>query len=129
MPIYAFKCSECETEFDRMLKLADWDEPQACPECEASPCPRQITKVNFNLPGDGWVSKNGRIRKQMAAKNVRLNRIGDERRRDAPPVTLVPNVEGQETGTWKEAQKLAASKGKNAASYETKVRREKAGYK
>jgi putative FmdB family regulatory protein len=129
MPIYAFKCPECEAKFDRMLKLADYDSPQKCPECEHGPCPRLVTKVNFNLPGDGWVSKNGRIRNQMTAKNARLNRLGDERKRDAPMVHLVPNVNGEETGTWKEAQKLAASKGKNPLSYTAKVNREKAGYK
>lgn len=129
MPIYAFKCPECREEFDRMLKLAEYDSPQGCPECEYEPCPRRVTRVNFNLPGDGWVSKNGRISKQMRVKNARLSRLTDERKRDAPLVHLVPNVGGEETGTWKEAQKLAASQGKNAQSYGVHVRREKAGYK
>jgi len=129
MPIYVFKCPECEEEFDQLLKLAEYDSPQQCPKCEHEPCPRRVTKVNFNLPGDGWVSKNGRINKQMRVKNERLHRLGDERKRDAPLVHLVPNVGGEETGSWKEAQRLAASQGKNAQSYEPKVRREKAGYK
>ena len=129
MPIYAFKCPECDNEFDRMLKLADYDTPQACPECEHTPCPRRVTKVNFNLPGDGWASKNGRVAGHMRKKNQRIVRRQDEKKRDQPPVHLVPNVNGVQTGTWKEAQKYAASLGKDAKSYDNHVRREKAGYK
>ena len=128
MPIYAHKCPECEEKFDRILKVADIDEPQACPKCEHTPCPRQVVRVNFNLTGDGWASKNGRIAGQMRKKNTRLNARTDQMKRDQPMVKLVPNVNGEETGTWKEAQKLAASQGKNAKSYAPKVAREKAGY-
>jgi hypothetical protein len=58
----------------------------------------------------------------MAAKNRRL----DAKQRERPsPVTLAPNVGGEQTDTWAEAQKLAASKGKDTTSYEPLVTKEK----
>lgn len=129
MPLYAFQCKSCDHQFDRMLKLKDYDNPQDCPACGASGAKRRITGVRFNLPGDGWASKNGRLSAHMRKKNDRLTRKQDEKLRDQPGVRLAPNVDGVRTGTWKEAQALAASKGKDAKTYESKVRREKAGYK
>lgn len=129
MPIYAYKCPECDNEFDKLLKMSSFDEPQACPECEHTPCPQQVVKVNFNLTGDHWASKNGRIAGQMRDKTRRLTIKTDEQKRDAPLVTLVPNVNGLETGTWKEAQKFAASVGKDPSTYDKKVASENAGTK
>lgn len=129
MPIYAYKCDKCDTQFDRFLKMAKYDDPQECPECGASPCAHQVTAVNFNLTGDGWASKNGRIAGQMSRKNSGLRERRDTIRREQPEVRLVPNVDGVETGTWAEAQKYAESKGKNPVSYDEKVQSEKAGYK
>lgn len=35
MPVYKFRCDR-EHEFDRLLKIADRNEQQQCPVCEAS---------------------------------------------------------------------------------------------
>ena len=121
MPNYAFKCTSCSHEFDLMLKLADHASPQACPECQNG-TERVLQAPNFVLAGDGWLGKNLRIRDQMKAKNRRL----DAKSRELPQgQKLVPNVDGEEVGSWKEASHLAASKGKNVASYATQVQQEK----
>lgn len=55
MPIYDFKCSECETKFEKLVKMSE--EKAECPECK-----RQADKIvvqpggsgGFSLKGDGW---------------------------------------------------------------------------
>jgi putative FmdB family regulatory protein len=53
MPIYAFACTECGHDFDRLQKLSDPD-PQTCPACDASAVKRQLTAPAFRLSGNGW---------------------------------------------------------------------------
>jgi hypothetical protein len=83
-----------------------------------------LSSVGFILKGDGWVGKANKIKGQMAEKNRRLDARQAERKRDSQGVTLAPNVDGERVGSWSEAQKLAASKGKNVESYTPKVRAE-----
>lgn len=125
MPIYAFCCEDCETHFDRQLKLADYDTPQTCPECDSEHTYRRVTLPKFNLPGDGWASKNGRVRAQMRKKNERLDAISEQMRRDAPVASLQPNVGGERVESWSDAQKLAKSQGKDTTSYEPHIKKER----
>ena len=122
MPNYGYRCSGCDSEFDRRLPLDRFDEPQIC-ECGVT-ASRQFSVPSFILKGDGWVGKNLRIAGQMASKNRRLDKKQDERKRDSPGLTLAPNVDGERVDSWSDAQKLAASKGKNVNSYAPKVREE-----
>lgn len=127
MPTYEYRCESCSHEFERLLRMSQSDEPQACPECGVTPAKRRISLgTGFILSGDGWAGKNIRVAGQMADKNRRLDAKQNEMKRDAPAVTLAPNVNGERVGSWAEAQKLAASKGKDASTYETVVRKERA---
>jgi putative FmdB family regulatory protein len=126
MPIYEYQCVACDDQFDRMLPIACYKDPQDCPECGGA-TKRLVSAVNFNLTGDGWASKNGRIKKQMAEKNRRLDAKQAEMKRDAPGMTLAPNVEGERVDTWSEAASLAKSKGKDSSGYEKRASKEKAG--
>lgn len=125
VPIYAYRCETCEDDFDRMLPLSRFDEPQICETCGVT-ARKVITSINFNLSGDDWPSKNERIKKQMVSKNRGLTTKQNERLRDQPHVTLVPNVNGERVDSWSEAQKLAASQGKEASTYEPMVKKEAA---
>jgi len=53
MPIYAFVCTACGHQFDRLQKLSDPD-PAACPTCAADAVKRQLTAPSFRLSGSGW---------------------------------------------------------------------------
>lgn len=54
MPIYAFACSACGHDFDRLQKLSDAD-PTTCPACGAEgSIARQLTAPQFRLAGGGW---------------------------------------------------------------------------
>jgi putative FmdB family regulatory protein len=54
MPVYEFSCPACSERFDRMLRLANRDEPQSCPKCAASPATRRVAGGHFELKGGGW---------------------------------------------------------------------------
>lgn len=125
MPTYVYRCEDCEGKFERFLRLKDRKDPQPCEHCKSSNTHTIITSCNFVLKGDGWPGKNYRINNQMAEKNRRLDIKQEERKRDAPGMTLAPNVGGERVDSWSEAQKLAASKGKNTQSYEPLIRSEK----
>lgn len=53
MPIYAFACTECGHDFDRLQKMSDPD-PETCPSCGAHAVKRQLTAPAFRLSGSGW---------------------------------------------------------------------------
>jgi putative FmdB family regulatory protein len=53
MPIYAFECSACGHDFDRLQKLSDAD-PTDCPQCGAPQVRRRLTAPQFRLAGGGW---------------------------------------------------------------------------
>lgn len=125
MPTYEFRCPQCSGDFERILRLSEYDIPQMCPTCGVQ-AQRVIASVRgFNLAGDNWPSKAGRIKDQMRKKNQRLSAKSNEKRVDQPGMTLAPNVEGERVGSWGEAQKLAASKGKDTSSYEPMVQKER----
>ena len=53
MPIYAFECTACGHDFERLQKLSDAD-PTDCPKCGAPQVKRQLTAPQFRLAGGGW---------------------------------------------------------------------------
>jgi putative FmdB family regulatory protein len=128
MPTYEYACDACG-DFEKIMRMSEYQREQDCPECGKAARRVIRTPVNFNLPGDSWASKNGRIAKQMARKNRRLKKITDEQKRDQPMVSLAPNVDGERTSSWSEAQRLAVSKGKDGGSYDKMVRKEKSAGK
>tara|TARA_B100000508_G_C11348932_1_gene222931 strand:- start:227 stop:550 length:324 start_codon:yes stop_codon:yes gene_type:complete len=103
--------------------MADHDKEQPCPQCGAVN-KKAITAPNFILKGDGWTGKNMRVANQMREKNKKLDARQNEMKRDAPNVSLAPNVDGERVNSWADAQKLAKSKGKNADSYDSLVHKE-----
>ena len=128
MPSFSYRClrSECGATFDKVLPASQFDVAQPCPCCDGE-TEKVVGSVGFVLRGDAWPGKNIRIRGQMAAKNQRLTAKQNERKKDAPMVTLAPNVDGERVESWSEARKLAASKGKATSTYDSLVRKEKRG--
>ena len=124
MPTYTYACDACEIDFEQILPLDRYNEPQACPSCGVT-SRKTVAPVGFILTGDGWASKNGRVAKQMADKNRRLDAKQRELKNDGPGVTLVPNVGGERVDSWSEAAKLAKSKGKDTSGYEKLATKEK----
>lgn len=125
MASYDFHCKNCDQNFEVRRSMSDASLPAFCPECSLEAL-RVFTVPGMVFSGDGWASKNERIRGQMSKRREQVGQRQAERYRDAPGVKLVPNVEGERTDTWTEAKSLAASKGKNTASYDSQVAKENA---
>lgn len=53
MPMYGFRCSACQHQFDRLQRLSDPD-PEVCPACGAHAVKRELSAPAFRLAGSGW---------------------------------------------------------------------------
>lgn len=71
MPIYAFECTACGHQFDRLQKLSDAD-PSECPACGTASLRRQMTAPSFRLAGSGWYETDFK-----GDKDTRRNLAGD----------------------------------------------------
>ncbi len=125
MPEYSFACGACSHRFDVTLPISQHADPQTCPECAAVPVVKQVSDgVGMVLKGDVWPGKNIRIKNQMADRRAAVGRREHQLKMDGPGIRLAPNVGGERVDSWDEAEKLAASKGKNTASYGDQKRKE-----
>ena len=52
MPIYEYRCLDCDHEFERMQKFSD-PPLKTCPSCEGT-VQKLISRSTFHLKGDGW---------------------------------------------------------------------------
>ncbi len=52
MPIYEYRCSKCETRFERIQKFSDHSESE-CPECGAAG-ERLLSAPAIQFKGSGW---------------------------------------------------------------------------
>jgi len=53
MPIYDYKCSECDHQFEVIQKFSD--EPlKKCPECNLNTVSKMVSAPSFRLKGAGW---------------------------------------------------------------------------
>jgi putative FmdB family regulatory protein len=49
MPIYEYRCKECATDFEDLIRNAADEEALRCPECGSPDCTRQMS--TFGLAG------------------------------------------------------------------------------
>jgi putative FmdB family regulatory protein len=124
MPTYDFHCEGCDLFFEEDAPVGVW--VAECPSCQDS-AKRRAGMPGVSFTGSGWSSKQIRMSRQMAEKNARLDKGMNERRGDGEVPVVVPNVGGERVDSWKEAQKLAASKGLRAETYEPLVYKERGG--
>jgi len=53
MPIYEYKCTECDHVLEKLQKISD--EPlQDCPACNKPGLQKLISAAGFRLKGGGW---------------------------------------------------------------------------
>ena len=53
MPIYDYKCSECEHQIELIQKISD-DPKTVCPKCNKKSLKKLISAPSFRLKGSGW---------------------------------------------------------------------------
>ncbi len=125
MPTYRYRCSsECGEE--KVVIHGIKEEPEIlCPACGSTMC-RAITASSAGVvmkgmtPSKAW--KEARYRKKRHAE-LGVRQI--ERYGHGP--SLIPNIGGEETGTWLEAAKLAEEKGLDSKKFEELAHKEKTG--
>lgn len=126
--IYQYVCTACGHEQDGECSVDSFKEfTPPCEKCGAG-CAYQFNPsgVQFVLkdgPSGSWPSKGNRIKQQRAKASEAAGRRQRERYQSP---TLVPNFQGKETGSWRDAQTEALKeKGPDAAStYSDKVQAE-----
>ena len=53
MPIYEYKCQNCEHYFEVLQRISE--EPlSTCPECKKNALKKLVSAPNFRLKGQGW---------------------------------------------------------------------------
>ena len=53
MPIYEYRCDQCDHELERIQKMSD--EPlRDCPACDQPELRRLVSAAGFRLKGGGW---------------------------------------------------------------------------
>ncbi len=54
MPIYAFRCEDCQNRFDVRLSYDDYDDKKVvCPRCQSANVARRIERVRIARSGSG----------------------------------------------------------------------------
>lgn len=121
MPFYGYACNACGHTFDKLRPMDERNDPVSCPECGSEDTKRTIDVPMLNFPGDGWTTKNLRVKGQMEKHRKGLAEKEQEFKRDGNMPKLTPNVGGTVVDSWADAKKLAASQGKDTASYDKKI--------
>ncbi|MDX9991310.1 MAG: zinc ribbon domain-containing protein [Anaerolineales bacterium] len=45
MPFYEYRCNECGTEFEKMLRFSEADQLPACPQCQSAQTRKKLSAV------------------------------------------------------------------------------------
>ncbi len=75
MPIYEYKCSECEHELEVIQRFSD-DPLKKCPECNKNSLNKLISSPSFRLKGAGWYEtdfKTGKKKNVVSNENDKKN--------------------------------------------------------
>ena len=53
MPIYEYKCSKCEHQFEVIQRFSD-NPVESCPACNRKTVKKLVSAPSFRLKGGGW---------------------------------------------------------------------------
>ena len=71
MPIYEYRCTGCEHQFDALQKMSDAP-LETCPQCSNSTLVKLVSAPSFRLSGSGWYEtdfKTSKDKKKNLADN------------------------------------------------------------
>lgn len=68
MPIYEYKCSNCDHRFEKLQKMSD-DPLKDCPECNKSALVKLVSASKFKLKGTGWYETDFKNSKKSESKS------------------------------------------------------------
>lgn len=64
MPLYEYKCNQCDNQFESIVKISNRDDIRQCPICN-SDSKRIVTKINLASMVGGILSKTNDDFKEM----------------------------------------------------------------
>ena len=82
MPIYEYKCQNCEHYFEVLQRISE--EPlSTCPECKKNALKKLVSAPNFRLKGEGWYETDFKKdnQKNLAGKKEE-NKSGKDKKSD-----------------------------------------------
>lgn len=119
MPLYQYSCT-CGKKKDVIRSFSD-NSDEVC-ECSLTMsrdfAPSLLGHVRGSTPSKAYRESRVRMKRNAELGVRQIERYGSGS-------TLVPNVGGQEVGTWADAAKLAKSEGKDVAKFEKMAEQEK----
>jgi len=94
MPIYEYRCAECEHEMEKLQKISDAPLTD-CPACGKSALQKLVSAAGFRLKGSGWYEtdfKSGK--KKNIAKADSKKKADTKSKSDSKP----SSTSGKKTG-------------------------------
>lgn len=87
MPLYEFKCSECQQISEFHLKMSE-SYPTECPNCGENGLSKIISPTSFKLEGGGWFNqgydgKSNQKQEKPATKTAESASSGSEKQAPA----------------------------------------------
>ena len=59
MPIYEFKCTDCEEFFEVIIMNSDDDRAVNCPKCKSNTFQRVVSKTNYSMGSSASAGNKG----------------------------------------------------------------------
>ena len=86
MPTYDYKCTKCSNVQEEFHGISE-EKEILCNRCQ-SICNKifSTTSSHFILKGEGWPSKEQRLKSDMAKKNTKMKDVSKERERNGEAI-------------------------------------------
>ncbi len=56
MPLFEYRCEDCDHKFEKLVRHADRDKVPDCPKCQGDNTTKMISRTSFSLKGGGWAA-------------------------------------------------------------------------
>jgi len=109
MPIYEYRCDQCDHELERIQKMSD-EALRDCPACDQPELRRLVSAAGFRLKGGGWYEtdfKQGEKRNLADSGNNDPKASADKDKASKTDTT-------ESKGSKSESQKSAKTESKTA---------------
>jgi putative FmdB family regulatory protein len=116
MPNYKYKCTECSSTQEEFHYMSEKPEI-SCTACGA-PSKRVISLNTSGVKTGFGATEQIKEEKIQRKKGAKLKMRQIDRWGTSGGVSLAPNVDGEDVGTWKEAKKMAESRGKDGREFD-----------
>ena len=95
MPIYEYKCSKCEHQFEIIQRFSD-NPLESCPECGQKSVKKLVSAPSFRLKGGGWYEtdfKTGSKKNIVDTKDEKQSQPKEKTNKTAKLKEKSPNKE------------------------------------